>query len=97
LASPDELDEGAGLTRTGVVLGTPGYMAPEQAQGLSSEVGIFADVYALGAILYELLTGRAAVSCRDAGENDPAGDFPGSSFPVAPECQRPTRHGDDLA
>ncbi|HZN35376.1 MAG TPA: serine/threonine-protein kinase, partial [Pirellulaceae bacterium] len=62
-------DDGAdGLTQSGELVGTPGYMAPEQALGKTHELGPLVDVYALGGVLYCLLAGRPPFQAASLAE-----------------------------
>src|SRR5437588_907463 len=71
------LDTASELTRTLTVFGTPGYIAPEQAENAAADLTAATDIYSLGAILFELLTGRppflgehAVAILRQAAENE---------------------------
>ena len=58
LACPDELGDDSRLTQEGALLGSPAYMSPEQLRGAKDSIGQGSDVYALGVVLYEILSGR---------------------------------------
>jgi eukaryotic-like serine/threonine-protein kinase len=63
-------EAGVGLSMTGARVGTPGYMAPEQVAGHARVSGAATDVYALGAIFYEMLTGRPPFLAETAAETE---------------------------
>lgn len=85
-------DTPASDTQAGAVIGTPAYMAPEQAQGRADLVGPRSDIYSLGAVLYEILTGQPPYTGKDkteilrrVREEDP--QRPGTLRPVAPALE----------
>jgi WD40 repeat protein/Tfp pilus assembly protein PilF len=106
------LDSESALTRTDLVMGSPSYMAPEQAGGQARQAGPAADIYALGAILFELLTGRPPFRGATAMETleqvkgaepvSPSRLVPGLSRDVETICLRclrkePARRYDDAS
>jgi serine/threonine protein kinase/WD40 repeat protein len=63
-AQPPETATASDVTLSGQVLGSPNYLSPEQAEGRQKEIGPASDVYALGAVLYHLLTGRPPIQAE---------------------------------
>ena len=80
------MDSDSDLTRTNAIMGTPSYMAPEQAWGKTHEIGPLSDIYSLGAILYEMLVGHPPHQGATALETI---ELARSQEPVAPRRLQP--------
>lgn len=100
------LESDRGLTETGAIAGTPAYMASEQVEGRSAEIGPLTDVYALGVLLYEMLAGRPPFvgnadvdTLRRVVEDEPASlrsllpDIPRDLEAICAKClEKPASH-----
>jgi tetratricopeptide (TPR) repeat protein len=88
------LDHDPRLTQAGALMGTPAYMPPEQARGELDKIGPASDVYALGAILFEMLRGRPPFRGDTISEtlkkieNDPMPSMTGSPAGLVAICRR---------
>ena len=83
----DSASQSGPITATGIAMGTPSYMSPEQARGDGKQIGPHSDIYALGAILYEMLTGKPPFSGDNAQQTMKQVC---SDKPVPPSRIRPT-------
>ncbi|MBX3359821.1 MAG: tetratricopeptide repeat protein [Phycisphaeraceae bacterium] len=92
ITSPDR-EAPTALTHAGSLLGTPGYMPPEQVSGRPDGADVRTDVWALGAILYELLTGRLPIDVAGLGLLESIARI-GSAEPLPPSKLDPSLRGD---
>jgi serine/threonine protein kinase len=90
------LDADTVVSQSGAIMGTPEYMAPEQAAGRVRDIGPAADVWALGVLLYELLTGRRPFKGADTFDTLRLVMTEEPVPPLAPSAENAARPGDDL-